>query len=194
MSKQVKKWFYVIGIVSLIVCTSVFMVLESGHFFSQFYPVGSLRGYWAATICEIFLVVFAAISFRRKKKLNFVLKVISGFLFVSVIVGSSFNLVQPLWQEYSSNSNHEKLINFLEQEQYQNKNALYLVQGQKVNTILTLKQQRATNIEYKNALKTETRNSKMIISAILTILIIRITMQSANFALSYCLGIVYRKR
>ncbi len=180
------------GLGCAVVSASAFIISESGHFFTSWYPGAEYKGYFAAGLLEVFLAIAAAAHFQGRKGLNRVVKTIMVFLFVSVLAGASFNLIVPMLKEYHRIKQHHKLVVFLEAEHKQNQAALEAVKGQKINTALAIKQQKESNRQYKEELKKETNSPWAVLSVLVMTVFMRFALQTTNLVFAYSFGILWR--
>lgn len=181
-----------LGVGGAIVGASLFMISEAGAFFATWYPGAAYKGYWAAALSEAFLAMAAAAHFQGRKWLNRVLKTVMAILFISVVVGASFNLVVPMTKEYAKAQRQAELVSFLKTEHQQNQASLKAVAGQRINTVLAINQQRESNQEYKKELRKETDSPWAILIVMSFTLFMRVSVQTANLVFAYGFGILWR--
>lgn len=182
-----------LSLVPLIVAASVFMILESGEYYSTFYKGNIHTGYWSAALVELFLTVFTFLHFKRAAALNSILKLVIGMLFVVMIAGASLKIVSPLLAELSTSSSNTKLINFLVKESSQSSTNLQLLKGQKSNMALQAKHQRRMAEELLAGLKKEIPEASILWTAIIFTTFLRFTVQLANLVMAHILGRLWRE-
>jgi len=181
-----------IMIIPLVIGTSLFMILESGEYYSTFYSNDLYKGYWSAALVECFLTLFAVLHFKKSPYLNFGLKFIMVFLFIGMIGGASLKIISPLLDELSTSKNNDKLVNFLLAENKTSKANLALLKGQKTNTAIQARYQREISQELKTELKKSGKAGWMIWIPIIFTAFLRLSIQTANLILAHILGEQFR--
>lgn len=180
------------SLIPLIIAASTFMILESGEYYSSFYHNNLFKGYWSATLMELFLTTFTFLYFKKSPGLNFTIKLIIVILFVVMIGGASLKIISPLLTELKTTENNTKLIDFLIIENQQSKTNLLLLKGQRINTAIQAKHQRGMTKELISSLKKETKNINLIWTTIIFTTLLRFTIQLANLIMAHIVGKLYR--
>jgi hypothetical protein len=174
-----------------IVSASFFMIVESGEYYSTFYE-NKYQGYWAAFLVEAFLALSAMLYFGGRKGLNLAIKIVMIPLFLVVVGGASLKIVAPMMDKLATANTQSRLLDFLAQENQQNKVHLALFKGQRTNTALTIKHQR--NIS--NQLISELQNQKPMPWMIWIVMgfstFLRFSVQLANLIFAHSFGIIWR--
>lgn len=185
------KHIYPIGLFLAVCSASLFMILESGEYYSTFYQ-NNYQGYWAASLVEVFLAMCAVLSFKKKPVLNWAIKFSMVPLFIAVVAGASLKVVSPMVKKLSEIDSNNKLSDFLVQENQQNKKNLVLLEGQKTNTALALKHQRKIANQLIEVFDKQTTKSWMIWVEIGFTTFLRFSVQIANLVFAHCLGVLLR--
>ena len=183
--------FLFVGLMITICAASLFMVVESGEYYSTFYN-NSYQGYWAALLVEVFLAISALLSFANKPMLNFGIKMVMVPLFLVIVGGASLKIVSPLMQQLAASKKQQKLVDFLEEQNQQTKVHLALLEGQKTNTAITLKHQRVISKKLINELKNQSSMPWMIWIMILFSTFLRFSIQLGNQIFAHSLGVLWR--
>ncbi|MBU3917891.1 hypothetical protein KKA14_20380, partial [bacterium] len=200
------KWIFIPFLLSVSISASLFMIIESGSFFQKLYHTeNSLlnMGYWAAGLNEIFMAVMAAvwlpdiIKKNRKEKIhpgNYLFKFLLIFLFLTTVLGSSFNTVFPIMGRIQVYQNNDKIIGILQAQVQDNNLSLntFVQQKQRVNSALSVKRQIQTREELKNLLKSQKPVFGLWVEAIV-IIVIRFGVQLANLSCIWLTGWIYRQ-
>jgi hypothetical protein len=181
-----------LSLIPVILAASIFMILESGEFYAHFYKDNIIKGYWAAILVEMFLTLFGIIYFKKRYKLNLLIKSIMTILFIVMVGGASLKIVNPMINEIYNVNKNEKLVNFLLQENEQSKKSLLYLKGQKTNTAIQTKYHREMTKEIINNISKETKSGYMIWINILFTTLLRVSVQCANLTLAHIFGILFR--
>ncbi len=178
-------------LLAAVCAASLFMIVESGDYYSTFYK-NDYRGYWAAFLVETFLTLSAMLHFVKRPKLNTAVKLAMIPLFLVVVGGASLKVAAPLFDKLADAENRSRLVEFLAQENRQSRKSLALVAGQKVNTALAVKHQREVARDLKSALGKKSLPVWTVWIAIGFSTFLRLAVQLSNLILAHCLGVVYR--
>ena len=179
-------------LLAAVCAASLFMIVESGDYYSTFYK-NSYQGYWAAFLVEAFLAISAMLHFVKRPRLNMAVKLAMIPLFLVVVGGASLKVAAPLFDKLADAENRSRLVEFLAQENRQSQKSLALVSGQKVNTALAVRHQREISRDLKSELRKKKSLSWTIWIAIGFSTFLRLAVQLANLILAHCLGVVYRE-
>jgi hypothetical protein len=185
------KRLLIISLFSAIFLASIFMIVESGEYYSTFYK-NNYQGYWAAFLVEVFLAISAMLSFNKRPGLNIVIKTVMIPLFLVVVAGASLKVVSPMLDKLAKTENQDKLVNFLMQENKQSKENLDFLKGQRINTAIELKHRREMTLKLRSELESQTSYTWMIWVTICFSTFLRFSVQLANLVFAHCLGIVLR--
>ncbi len=181
-----------IGLVLAVCSASLFMVVESGDYYSTFYQ-NDYQGYWAAFLIELFLAICAMLHFTRRRFLNISVKAVMVPLFLVVVGGASLKVVSPLLNKLARTEKQSQLLDFLLLENRQNTKNLALLQGQRVNTAVSIQHQRKISSKIRDELKKESAFPWMIWLIIGFSTFLRFAVQLANLVFAHCLGVIWRE-
>ena len=187
-----KKYLPVLLLVS-IVSASLFMIVESGDYYSTFYP-NKYQGYWAAFLVEAFLAIAAMLYVSNKKFLNFCIKIVMIPLFFVVVGGASLKVASPLLTQLAKVETQNELVDLLKQQNQQANIHLAKLDGQRVNTALAVKHQRQISSRLAMEIKNKTSAPWMIWIVILFSTFLRLSIQLANLVFAHSLGQLWRSR
>ena len=102
------KYIYSVGLFLAVCSASIFMIVESGEYYSTFYT-NNYQGYWAAFLVEVFLAIAAMLSFKKRPVLNGVIKAVMIPLFLVVVAGASLKVVSPMFDKLAEVEKQNKL-------------------------------------------------------------------------------------
>lgn len=200
------RWVLILFLLFISLAASIFIVIESGTFYQQFYHQHLAyipMGYCAAALNEIFMAVMAAtwlpVKFKKKKQIthpaNYLFKFLLVILFVTTVGGASFNSVSPLIGKIQKQNNTSKIISVLEAQVNDADQSFetFKEQNQKTNTALAARNQ----VKIKEELKSKLGNIESTSSLwfqIGFIILLRLGVQLANLCCVWLAGWLYRSR
>ena len=135
MKTDLKLAFLLLAVIS----ASLFMVVESGEYYSTFYK-NDYQRYWAALLVECFLAIAAMLYVADRKVLNICTKLVMIPLFSVVVGGASLKIVSPMMTTLAKVESDQRLVEHLEEQNQQVKAQLAVLEGQKANTALAIRQ------------------------------------------------------
>lgn len=200
------RWFLICLLTFISASASIFIVIESGTFYQQFYNQHLAlfqMGYWAALLNEIFMAIMAATWLpekhnKNKKSIhpaNYLFKFLLFILFLTTVGGASFNSIAPLLEHIQEQNNRSKIITIIETQVKDNNLSFktFSTQNQKTNTALAARNQ----IKAKEELKSKVDNFKSTFSLwfqIFFIVLLRLGVQLANLCCVWLVGWLYREK
>lgn len=200
------RWSLILFLLLISVLASVFIVIESGTFYQQFYnqSLSILHmGYWAAMLTEVFMAVMAAtwlpnkISQKGKRvhPANYFFKAILGVLFITTVGGASFNSIAPILEKIQDQNNRTKIVTVLESQVEDNSKSFttFSKQNQKTNTALAARNQIKAKEELKENIG-DIKNTFLMWFQIFFIVFLRLGVQFSNLSCVWLIGWLYREK
>ena len=198
------KWLFIFGLILVSILASVFMILESGSFYQRLYPkdYGFFQlGFLAATLNEVFMAIMAGVWLPGKKKngkekghpVNFFFRLLLILLFITTVGGASFNLVEEKISLLQNNAVNHEVIDVLRSQVNDNQESLstFVQQKQRLNSVLTVRQQQETKERLILALKKQEPKQTLWVEIIFVILL-RFGVQLANLSSVWLAGWLFR--
>ncbi len=176
-----------------VVSASLFMVAESGEYYSTFYKE-KYKGYWAAFLVEGFLAIAAMFYVSDNKVLNVCIKLVMIPLFLVVVGGASLNVASPMMATLAKVESKKQLVEHLDEQNQQIKTHLALLDGQRMNTALAIKHQRQISNQIASELKNQSSSPWMIWVVMGFSTFLRFSVQLANLVFAHCLGQIWRNK
>lgn len=203
MSNTFIRSLYIIGLLLVSFCASVFMVLESGEFYQSFYPSSNFdkMGYVAATISEVFIAIMAGIWLPNSNKnrpskthpANYLFKAILLLLFATTVFAASSNVVSPIFKAIQKQRSYTEIENVLLSQVEDHKQSLttFINQNQPVNSAITTRNQNRTKEKLIKNLNQRVSMFDLYSKAIF-LLLLRFGIQLANLCCIWLVGWIYR--
>ena len=184
---------------------SIFIVIESGTFYQQFYNQHLAlfhMGYWAAFLNEIFMAIMAATWLPGKQNekrksmhpANYLFKFLLIILFITTVGGASFNSIAPLLENIQEQNNRSKIVTILETQVTDNTLSFktFSTQNQKTNTALAARNQVKAKEELKIKIS-RLENTFSLWFQVCFIILLRLGVQLANLCCVWLVGWLYRE-
>lgn len=201
---SIAKSVYIVGLLSVSLAASVFIIVESGDFYQKLYHSHFSKfylGYWVAALNEAFMAIMAGVWISRKDKkgatkdhpINYFFKFLMVLLFVTAVGGASLKAIQPNLAKIHQQENDNKIIQIIKSQIDDNNRSLktFVLQKQRTNSALSVKQQIKSKEELKELLKSKTETSSLWIQVVFTI-ILRVGIQLANLSCVWIAGWMLR--
>lgn len=181
----------------IVISASAFIILESGEFLNSLYKFKSIsyKGYFAAGLLEIFLILSTMIRIR-KKVIDRIFSWSTYILIVLTILTSSLLIIRPQLRSLNKNSSNSEVKAFLKESSKQNKNifSTFAKQGQKTNTALAFREIKKTNKNMFDALTEKKDDNTFFIWLTIGLsLCIRAMIQILNTISAHIFGLLYRR-
>ena len=187
-----KKILFLILLLSLILSTSFFLIIESAKYYSEFYP-SVWQGLFLAILLESFVLTLAITKVYRLP-LRIIQKILMLFVFVIIVFTASLYHVNPIIDMINESGNTEKIENLIKDEMKNLKEDLLIFdkQKQKLNTAIAANRRHDSLRSLISTLNEKEDVSYALYLDIGILILIRLVLQTCNLFCASMFGSYYR--
>jgi len=187
-----KRILFLILLLSLILSTSLFLVIESAKYYSGFYS-SNWQSLFLAILLEAFVLVLAITKVYRLP-LRIIQKVLMLSVFVIIVFTASLYHVNPIIELISKSDNTEKIEKLIKEEMKSLKEDLLIFdkQKQKLNTAIAANRRHDSLRSLISSLNKKEDVSYALYLDIGILILIRLVLQTCNLFCASMFGSYYR--
>ena len=187
-----KKILFLILLLSLILSTSFFLIIESAKYYSEFYP-SAWQGLFLAILLEAFVLTLAITKVYRLP-LRIIQKVLMLSVFVIIVVTASLYHINPIIELISKSDKQNEVAIIIKEEILNLKEDLLIFdkQKQKLNTAIAANRRHDSLRSLISTLNEKEDVSYALYLDIGILILIRLVLQTCNLFCASMFGSYYR--
>lgn len=195
--RTLSKIVFIFFLLSINLAAAAFMVNESAGYYRILYPTNIILIPWAAAaLAEIFQHVMMILT--GKSFLTWLFRMLAWVIFGLTVYAAAHNVLKPIEIAQEQKERQQKLESVLKQEIIDNRSdrGLFLDDGQKTNTAISVNERRRSSEELKSLLSQPPTHTVtgLSTSEIWQLFLLRIAIQLSALACAWKIGDMYRQK
>jgi hypothetical protein len=194
----IAKVVFMFSLLSINLVAAAFMINESAGYYRMLYPATVVLIPWvAAILAELFQHLMMILTDSRGW-LTWVFRALAGILFCLTVAGAGYRVLKPIEMAQEQANRQSKLTAIIEQEIADNRTDrhLFVGDGQKTNTAISVNERRKSSQQLKGLLSEPTVQTVSSLSSfeIAQLFFLRIAIQISALACAWKIGSMYRAK